>query len=265
MFRPIPILEADNEEWQDNQIHNHYKVPMQAVRAKPRVLMHCDVCRDTTSGLKTSVSIDKWINADYFIWEMAAGLADSGTNPKWTQFFDENYKETWTQVQHEFEGIADLPERFLHKVQPPPFQVAELRIQSDRASRYWRLRANTDQDMVNSAFWDLWSSILKCDVPTVGPFAVVLKAPLRTPAGEDPIDPWNMSPSSDRQECGCHSDISNFMEPHTFDDTAPLDSLRLPAEAYGGFCSSTNLGPSESLAAPKGLVQCLQDCLFRRG
>jgi hypothetical protein len=130
------IPEDANEQWDDDEIHKQYNVPIVAVRAYPRVLMHCEVSRDTASALKISVSIDKWINTEYFIWEMAAGLADSRINPQWTQFFDEHYKAMWEQVQHEFDGIADLPERFLHTVQAPPFHVAEVRLHTERVPRY---------------------------------------------------------------------------------------------------------------------------------
>lgn len=262
MFWP-PISEDDSEEWSDDEIHEHYNVPMVAIRANPRVLMHCDVRRDTSSGLHIPVSIDKWINTEYFIWEMAAGLADSGINPKWTRFFGENYKETWVQVQDEFDGIADLPERFLHEVQAPPFQVAELRIQSDQVPRYWRLRANTGRNMVDSSFWDLWKSVLRRDIPTVGPFDVILRAPSCIPAGEDPVDPWNMSPSTNYSEAYCRTDVSYPGWTATFDDPAPLEPLRLPNEQRGHKYPSAGRGRSGSVAALKGLPHRLRDCLSR--
>ncbi|KAJ5468580.1 hypothetical protein N7475_006332 [Penicillium sp. IBT 31633x] len=255
--------EDGSEEWSDDEIHEHYNVPMVAVRAKPRVLMHCDVRRDTSSGLHISVSIDKWINTEYFIWEMAAGLADSGINPKWTHFFEEHYKATWVQVQDEFDGIADLPERFLRKVRAPPFQVAELRIQSDQVPRYWRLRANTGRHMIDTSFWDLWKAVLRRDIPSVGPFDVILRAPSRIPAGEDPVDPWNMSPSIDYSEADCRADGSYSGWTHTFDDPAPLEPLRLPNEQCGDKYPSTGRTRSGSVAAIRALPHRLRDCLSR--
>ncbi|CAI7664144.1 unnamed protein product [Penicillium palitans] len=162
MSKPLKTIREDpREEWLDNEVHRHYNMPMVVVRAEPHILMHCNVYRDTTSLLKTSACIDKWVNTEYFIWAMSAGLADSGVNPQWTEFFENQYKDKWVQIQNEFESIADLPERFLHEVPSPPFEVAEL--------------------------------ILKQKSPTVGPFDVILRAPLHTPVGEDPIDPWNIS------------------------------------------------------------------------
>lgn len=97
------------------------------------------------------------------------------------------------QIQNEFESIADLPERFLHEVPVPPFEVAEVRISVNETPCYWRLRANAGQHMVDTSFWHLWKLILKQKSPTVGPFDVILRVPSHTPVGEDPIDPWNMS------------------------------------------------------------------------
>ncbi|CAI7668598.1 unnamed protein product, partial [Penicillium crustosum] len=185
------IAEDPREEWLDNEVHRYYNMPMVVVRAEPHILMHCNVYRDTTSLLKTSAYIDKWVNTEYFIWEMSAGLADSGVNPQWTEFFENQYKEKWVQIQNEFESIADLPERFLREVPIPPFEVAEVRISVNETPCYWRLRANTGQHMIDTSFWHLWKLILKQKSPAVGPFDVILRAPLHTPAGEDPIDPWN--------------------------------------------------------------------------
>ncbi|KAJ5944806.1 hypothetical protein N7516_004974 [Penicillium verrucosum] len=195
MPKPLKTIHEDpREEWLDNEVHRHYNMPMVVVRAEPHILMHCNVYRDTTSLLKTSACIDKWVNTEYFIWEMSAKLADSGVNPQWKEFFETQYKETWVQIQNEFESIADLPERFLHEVPVPPFEVAEVRISANETPCYWRLRANTGQHMIDTSFWHLWKLILKQKSPTVGPFDVILRGPSHTPAGEDPIDPWNHPP-----------------------------------------------------------------------
>ncbi|KGO76803.1 hypothetical protein PITC_089210 [Penicillium italicum] len=217
------IREDTREEWMDNEVHRHYNMPMIIVRAKPHILMRCNVYRDTTSLLKTSVSINKWINTEYFIWEMSAGLADSGVNPQWTEFFEQQYKQTWVQIQDEFESIADLPERFLHKVPSPPFQVAEVRITADRSPCYWRLRANTGRHIIYTSFWHLWKSVLKAESPTVGPFDVALKLPSHTPAREDPIDPWNTSLSNDAPGVVSRENVSYLRWDGACSDSAPLD------------------------------------------
>ncbi|OQE46610.1 hypothetical protein PENCOP_c001G05009 [Penicillium coprophilum] len=198
------IHEDASEKWADNEVHRYYNMPMVAVRARPRVLMRCNVCRDTASLLNVKVGIDKWINAEYFIWEMSAGLADSGASPRWTELFEGQYKEKWVQAQNEFESIADLPERFLHGVPVPPFQVAEVRIKTNEFLYYWRLRANTGRHMIDTSFWHLWKLILQQDSPAVGPFDVIPKVPLHSPAGEDPINPWNMSLPNDRRSAWCY-------------------------------------------------------------
>ncbi|KGO44918.1 hypothetical protein PEX2_024870 [Penicillium expansum] len=217
------IREDAREEWMDNEVHRYYNMPMIIVRAKPHILMHCNVCRDTASLLKTPVSIDKWINAEYFIWEMSARLADSGVNPQWTKFFEEQYKEKWVQIQDEFESIADLPERFLHKVPVPPFQVAEVRIMAHKSPCYWRLRANTGRHMIYTSFWHLWKWILKAGSRTVGPFDVALRLPSHTPVWEDPVDPWNMSLSNGPPGIVSREDVSYLRWDGACSDSAPLD------------------------------------------
>ncbi|EKV08346.1 hypothetical protein Pdw03_4520 [Penicillium digitatum] len=217
------IREDTGEEWMDNEVHRYYNMPMVVVRAKPHVLMHCNVCRDTTSLLKTSVSIDKWISTEYFIWEMSAGLADSGVNPQWTEFFEDECKEKWVQIQGEFKSIADLPERFLHEVPAPPFQIAEVRITANKSPYSWRLRANSGRHLIYTSFWHLWKWVLKADPPTVGPFDIVLRVPSHTPAGEDPFDPWNMSLPNNPLGVISREDVSHLRWDGVCSDSAPLD------------------------------------------
>ncbi|KAI2716083.1 hypothetical protein DTO012A7_3570 [Penicillium roqueforti] len=256
-----PIREHAREKWLDNEVHRHYNMPMVAVRATPHILMHCNVCRDTTSLLKTSFSIDKWVNAEYFIWEMSAGLADSGVNPQWTEFFEEQYQEQWIQIQSEFMGIADLPERFLHEVPLPPFQVAEVRIKTNKFPCYWRLSANMGQHMIDTSFWHLWKLILQQDSLAVGPFEVVLKAPLHTPAGEDSVHPWNMSLSNDHPGVVSRDDVSYLRWNRARNDPAPLD-CRCLSKAQRDSIPSPSRSRSRSTSASKDLPQRMRDDQF---
>ncbi|KAJ6137760.1 hypothetical protein N7471_004246 [Penicillium samsonianum] len=262
MATPLETIREDaSEEWVDNEVHRHYNMPMVVMRAKPRILMHCNVCRDTASLLKTSVSIDKWVNAEYFIWEMSAGLADSGVNPQWTEFFQKQYQEKWAQIQSEFENIADLPERFLRQIPVPPFQDAEVRIKANKFPCYWRLRANTSRHMIDTSFWHLWKSILKQDSLTVGPFDVTLRVPSHTPAGEDPVDPWNMSLSDDHPGVVNREDVSYLRCDRTCNDSAPLDFTCL-AEGGQGDSIPASRGRSRSTSAVMDLPQRMRHCLF---
>ena len=124
---PSSITERPEEQWEDNEVHEFYKVPMQAVKANPQILMHTRVHRDTLPNT-AFVSLNTWVNADYFIWEMSAGLADSGRNPAWTRFFESTHQADWQQIQAQFEDVADRPERFVEEVPVPPFYVAEVRV-----------------------------------------------------------------------------------------------------------------------------------------
>ncbi|CAG8012181.1 unnamed protein product [Penicillium nalgiovense] len=261
MAIPLKIIREDSrEEWVDNEVHRHYNMPMVAVRAEPRVMMHCNVCRDTASVLKTSVSIDKWVNAEYFIWEMSAGLADSGVNPQWTVFFEEQYQEKWMQIQSEFESISDLPERFLHKVPVPPFQVAEVRIKTNKFPCYWRLRADTGRHMVDTSFWHLWKSILQQDSFIVGPFDIILKLPSHTP-GEDPVDPWNMSLSNGPPDASS-DEFSYLRWDRACNDSAPLDSTCLAEGAQRDSSPPASRGRSRSTSAIRELSQRMRHSLF---
>jgi hypothetical protein len=262
MAIPLKTIHEDSrEEWMDNEVHRHYNMPMVAVRAEPRVLMHCNVCRDTASVQKTSVSIDKWVNTEYFIWEMSAGLADSGANPQWTELFEEQYQGKWMQIQSEFESIADLPERFLHKVPVPPFLVAEVRIKTNKFPCHWRLRADTGRHMIDTSFWHLWKSILQQDSFNVGPFDVILKVPSHTPAGEDVVDPWNMSLSNDRH--GAASDDFSYLRwDRAYNDSAPLDFTCLGEGAQRDSSPPAGRRRSRSTSAIRELSQRMRDSLF---
>ncbi|KAJ5184699.1 hypothetical protein N7491_007432 [Penicillium cf. griseofulvum] len=257
------IYEDPNEEWADNEVHRHYNMPMVAVRAKPRIQMRCNVYRDNASLLKVKLSIDKWVNAEYFIWEMSAGLANSGVSPQWTELFEEKYKEKWVQVQNEFEGIADLPERFLHQVPAPPFQVAEVRIKTKEHSCYWRLRANTGRHMVDTSFWYLWKLILQQNSPTVGTFDVILRAPSHTPAGEDPIAPWDV-PLSVGSHIGVISreDVSYLGCEGARNNLARLDFTCLRQGAQRDSISPARRGRSRSTSATMNRPQCRRDRCF---
>ncbi|KAJ5385226.1 hypothetical protein N7517_003137 [Penicillium concentricum] len=266
MFFPLEsIRENASEEWGDNEVHRHYNMPMVAVRAKPRVLMRCNVSRDSASRLNVRVSVDKWINAEYFIWEMSAGLANSGVSPQWTKFFEERHREMWVQIQSEFEGIADLPERFLHEVPVPPFQVAEVRIKTNEFLCYWRIRANTGRHMTDTSYWHLWKLILQQDSPIVGPFDVILKVPFHTPVREDPIEPWNRSLSNRPPGAISREDVSILGPEHARNNIAPLgEFMHLPEGAQQDINPPARRRRSRSTSAMMNLPQRLRDRMFLR-
>ncbi|KXG45291.1 uncharacterized protein PGRI_042040 [Penicillium griseofulvum] len=254
MTQLATIYEDPREEWADNEVHRHYNMPMVAVRAKPRIQMRCNVYRDNASLLKVNLSIDKWVNTEYFIWEMSAGLANSGVSPQWKELFEEKYKEKWVQIQNEFEGIADLPERFLHKVPAPPFQVAEVRIKTKKDPCYWRLRANTGRHMVDTSFWYLWKLILQQNSPVVGTFDVILRAPSHTPAGEVPIAPWDV-PLSDGSHWCYQEDVSYPGCERARKNLAPLDFTCLRQGVQRDDIPLARRGRSRSTSATVDLSQ----------
>lgn len=84
------IPENPDEDWADDSVHTFYKVPMQAVTANPCIAMHCEVHRDDSAP--TPVSVNRWVNTEYFIWSMAAGLADGGRNAEWSGILEARYR-----------------------------------------------------------------------------------------------------------------------------------------------------------------------------
>lgn len=177
------LREHADEKWADDSVHQYYKVPILAVNANPSILMHCVVQRDNIP-CPALVSVNRWVSTEYFIWEMSAGLADSGRNPIWTRFFERHHQVEWQRIQAQFETIADLADRFVLEIAVPPFLVAEVRIQTEDGERYFCLCSQSGRDMIDSPFWDLWMFILRQDTDSVELFDVTLRTPTITVPGE---------------------------------------------------------------------------------
>jgi hypothetical protein len=192
---PETIKEHPREYIKDEEVHRFYKVPMQALKSSRGFLMHCSVHRDTLPKI-TYVGTNTWVSTDYFIWEMSAGLANSGRNPGWTQFFESTHLATWKQIQKQFERIGDRSERFKKKVPIPPFQVAEVRVETDCGDQYFRLDACSSRDVIDSSFWALWRFIFRRGVRFIDS-VVTLRAPTITPPGESLVDPAALLPLSE--------------------------------------------------------------------
>jgi hypothetical protein len=167
------IYESPYEKMADNSVHKFYKVPIQAVNANPAIVMHCEV---RTAGGRLDppvlVGMNRWVNTEYFIWFMAAALADSGRHAGWSRRF-ERYRVEWLRLREKVEEVADLAERFVLEIPKPPFAIAEVRVKAD--SLMYTLRAGAGGEMIDSRFWDLWNYILLQDADEVGTFEVVLR------------------------------------------------------------------------------------------
>jgi hypothetical protein len=101
--------------------------------------------------------------------------------------------------------------------------------------------------MINTGFWNLWKSILKCDASVVGPVDVILRAPSRLPAGEDAVDPWNMASSTDQPAGDCRLDLSQLGWEHAFAEPAPLEPLRVPGQEEDPSASRNRSGNNSAL------------------
>lgn len=185
---PGSVYEHPDEKWADDSVHRYYKVPTLVIHANPSVTIHCEVQRDKSVLRPTSLSVNRWVNAEYFIWEMSAKLADSLTNPVWTQFFNEHHQAEWQCIKELFQKIGDLPERFVQEVPTPPYFVADVSIRMDQGSFYFPLCAQSGREMIDSRFWAFWLFVLRQEAETVGTFNVVLRVPHLSPPNESPID-----------------------------------------------------------------------------
>lgn len=70
-------------------------------------------------------------------------------------------------------------ERFCLEVSMPPFAIAEVRIRAEggEGELAFRLKAGSEREMLDSAFWSIWNLIICEEVDEVGVLDVTLRAP----------------------------------------------------------------------------------------
>lgn len=172
-----PIMEHPDEELSDNSVHRHYRVPTVAMRANPFITMNYEVQRDALNTCPTPLSLNRWVSTEYLIWDLSASLAESNTDLAWTSHFNRHHHADWQRIKAQCEKLADLPDRFLQKIPPPPFFAAEITIQSTNGGLYFPICAPPSGEMITSPFWGLWLLILYQQSDSVGGFSVVLRIP----------------------------------------------------------------------------------------
>ncbi|CAG8900157.1 unnamed protein product [Penicillium egyptiacum] len=111
-----------NYNWQ--AVHPLYGVPISVVQATEQPVIRCDVRqRHTLPSRSWAVRISTWINTDYFLWSLCAGLADYRSDEEWTNTFDTHYRKTWDEIQARVQEI-DGQYRFGVPIPMPPVMKA---------------------------------------------------------------------------------------------------------------------------------------------
>ncbi|OQE24847.1 hypothetical protein PENFLA_c009G00275 [Penicillium flavigenum] len=109
---------AANYNWQ--VVHPVYGVPLSVVQATEQPVIRCDVRqRHNLPSRSWAVRISTWINTNYFLWSLCAGLADYRSDEEWTNTFETHYRNTWDEIQARVQEI-DGPYRFGIPIPMPP-------------------------------------------------------------------------------------------------------------------------------------------------
>ncbi|KAJ5165409.1 uncharacterized protein N7500_007239 [Penicillium coprophilum] len=111
-----------NYSWQ--AVHPVYGVPISVVEATEQPVIRCDVRqRHNLPSRSWAVRISTWINTNYFLWSLCAGLADYRSDEEWTNTFQTHYQDTWDEIQARVQEI-DGPYRFGIPIPMPPVKKA---------------------------------------------------------------------------------------------------------------------------------------------
>ena len=109
---------AANYSWQ--AVHPIYGVPLSVVQATEQPVIRCDVRqRHNLPSRSWAVRISTWINTNYFLWSLCAGLADYRSDEEWTNTFETHYRKTWEEIQARVQEIEG-PYRFGIPIPMPP-------------------------------------------------------------------------------------------------------------------------------------------------
>lgn len=99
-----------NYNWQ--AVHPVYGVPIFVVQATEHPPIRCDVRqRHNLPSRSWAVRISTWVNTNYFLWSLCAGLAGYRSDEEWTNTFEIHYRKTWDEIQARVQEI-DGPYRF---------------------------------------------------------------------------------------------------------------------------------------------------------
>ncbi|KAJ5462834.1 hypothetical protein N7475_007778 [Penicillium sp. IBT 31633x] len=104
--------------WQ--AVHPISGVPMAVAQATEQPTIRCDVRQAHNLPSRSwAVRISTWINTNYFLWSVCAGLANYRSDQQWTDAFNAHYRSTWDEIQARVQEI-DGPYRFSIPIPSPP-------------------------------------------------------------------------------------------------------------------------------------------------
>lgn len=106
-----------DSNWQ--RIHPIYGVPIAAARAIEQPSILCHVLRGSQALPKAPIPISTWINTNYFLWLLCAGLADNGIDKEWTASFENTHRSCWNEIQNRVNEIEGSY-RYGLAIPPPP-------------------------------------------------------------------------------------------------------------------------------------------------
>lgn len=90
--RTIYMIMSANYNWQ--AVHPVYGVPISVVQATEQPAIRCDVRqRHNLPSRSWAVRISTWINTNYFLWSLCAGLAGYRSDEEWTNTFEIHYSK----------------------------------------------------------------------------------------------------------------------------------------------------------------------------
>jgi hypothetical protein len=107
---------ASQQDWET--IHPQYNVPMAVVLGESPLTLKFDVRRNGHNAPWTSVSVYQWVNSNYLLWAMLAGISEGNADPSWTEIFESRLRPLWSRVQSAVDQV-DGPEVYKVYIRPP--------------------------------------------------------------------------------------------------------------------------------------------------
>ncbi|KAJ5350130.1 hypothetical protein N7541_007857 [Penicillium brevicompactum] len=106
-----------------DRIHPIYGVPVAAEQSTSQPSIICRVIREGQYTEGAQVPVSTWINTDYFLWTLCAGLAASETDEQWTLEFETKYQDCWKEIQARVREVGGSYRFGLRIPAPPVFEV----------------------------------------------------------------------------------------------------------------------------------------------
>lgn len=194
-------MEHDSN-WQ--RIHPIYGVPIAAEQALEQPSIFCHVVRGSKALAKAPVPISTWINTNYFLWLLCAGLADDGIDKDWTSSFESNHRACWNEIQNRVNEIEGSY-RFGLAIPPPPVFAAVITHVSARSSTSQSFKicsqdsptelAPFSTSLPQHGIWGFWKFLSEKQQFASDLFDVVLDIKISRPSPSPQISEGSLLPA----------------------------------------------------------------------